>query len=83
MTPEEKLAEKLRRQKLQEESDLRLAMETFGNLYVFFLLLSFTLKRDIASRQKKHIYNVVLRHFELPLNAFVIEQSKEIKIFPE
>ncbi|KAG7301722.1 hypothetical protein JYU34_014710, partial [Plutella xylostella] len=30
MTPEEKLAEKLRRQKLQEESDLRLAMETFG-----------------------------------------------------
>ncbi|CAH0713107.1 unnamed protein product, partial [Brenthis ino] len=30
MTPEEKLAEKLRRQKLQEESDLRLALETFG-----------------------------------------------------
>ncbi|CAG4947913.1 eukaryotic translation initiation factor 3 subunit J [Colias croceus] len=30
MTPEEKLAEKLRRQRLQEESDLRLAMETFG-----------------------------------------------------
>lgn len=30
MTPEEKLAEKLRRQKLQEESDLKLAMETFG-----------------------------------------------------
>lgn len=30
LTPEEKLAEKLRQQKLQEESDLRLAMETFG-----------------------------------------------------
>lgn len=30
MTPEQKLAEKLRQQKLQEESDLRLAMETFG-----------------------------------------------------
>lgn len=30
MTPEQKLEEKLRRQKLQEESDLRLAMETFG-----------------------------------------------------
>ncbi|KAI8419806.1 hypothetical protein MSG28_008452 [Choristoneura fumiferana] len=30
MTPEQKLAEKLKRQKLQEESDLRLAMETFG-----------------------------------------------------
>ena len=48
MTPEEKLAEKLRRQKLQEESDLRLAMETFGNLYVFFLLLSFTLISGIS-----------------------------------
>ncbi|XP_044735352.1 eukaryotic translation initiation factor 3 subunit J [Chrysoperla carnea] len=30
MTLEEKLAEKLRRQKLQEESDLQLAKETFG-----------------------------------------------------
>lgn len=30
MTPEEKLAEKLRLQKIQEESDLRAAMETFG-----------------------------------------------------
>ncbi|XP_063386076.1 eukaryotic translation initiation factor 3 subunit J [Cydia fagiglandana] len=30
MTPEQKLVEKLKRQKLQEESDLRLAMETFG-----------------------------------------------------
>lgn len=30
MTPEEKLAEKLRLQKIQEESDLRTAMETFG-----------------------------------------------------
>ncbi|XP_045777433.1 eukaryotic translation initiation factor 3 subunit J [Maniola jurtina] len=30
LTPEQKLAEKLRRQKLQEESDLRLALETFG-----------------------------------------------------
>ncbi|XP_023950340.1 eukaryotic translation initiation factor 3 subunit J isoform X2 [Bicyclus anynana] len=30
LTPEQKAAEKLRRQKLQEESDLRLAMETFG-----------------------------------------------------
>ncbi|XP_047508449.1 eukaryotic translation initiation factor 3 subunit J [Pieris napi] len=30
LTPEQKLAEKLRQQKLQEESDLRLAMETFG-----------------------------------------------------
>lgn len=30
MTPEQKLAEKLLQQKLQEESDLRLAMETFG-----------------------------------------------------
>ncbi|CAH1640451.1 unnamed protein product [Spodoptera littoralis] len=30
LTPEQKLAEKLKAQKLQEESDLRLAMETFG-----------------------------------------------------
>ncbi|XP_061393577.1 eukaryotic translation initiation factor 3 subunit J [Musca vetustissima] len=30
MTPEEKLAEKLRIQKIQEESDLRSALETFG-----------------------------------------------------
>ena len=30
MTPEEKRAEMLRRQRLQEEADLRLAMETFG-----------------------------------------------------
>lgn len=30
MTPEQKLAEKLRLQKLQEESDLKNAMETFG-----------------------------------------------------
>ncbi|XP_058838655.1 eukaryotic translation initiation factor 3 subunit J [Topomyia yanbarensis] len=30
MTPEQKLAEKLRLQKLQEESDLKTAMETFG-----------------------------------------------------
>lgn len=30
MTPEEKLAEKLRIQKVQEESDLRAAMDTFG-----------------------------------------------------
>lgn len=30
MTDEERLAEKLRLQKVQEEADLRLAMETFG-----------------------------------------------------
>lgn len=30
MTPEEKLAEKLRIQKIQEEADLRAAMDTFG-----------------------------------------------------
>ncbi|XP_075166556.1 eukaryotic translation initiation factor 3 subunit j [Haematobia irritans] len=30
MTPEEKIAEKLRLQKIQEESDLRSALETFG-----------------------------------------------------
>lgn len=30
MTPEERLAEKLRIQKVQEESDLRAAMDTFG-----------------------------------------------------
>lgn len=30
LTPEEKRAEMLRRQRLQEEADLRLAMETFG-----------------------------------------------------
>lgn len=30
MTPEEKLAEKLRIQKIQEEADLRVAMDTFG-----------------------------------------------------
>lgn len=30
MTPEERTAEKLRRQKMAEEADLRLAMETFG-----------------------------------------------------
>jgi len=36
MTPEEKVAEKLRQQKLQEESDLRAAIETFGKLTSFF-----------------------------------------------
>lgn len=30
MTPEERLAEKLRIQKIQEESDLRAALDTFG-----------------------------------------------------
>lgn len=30
MTPEQKLAEKLRLQKLQEESDLKNALDTFG-----------------------------------------------------
>jgi len=30
LTPEERRAELLRRQRLQEEADLRLAMETFG-----------------------------------------------------
>lgn len=30
MTPEESLAEKLRLQKIQEEADLRAAMDTFG-----------------------------------------------------
>lgn len=30
MTPEERRAEQLRRQKMAEEADLRLAMETFG-----------------------------------------------------
>jgi translation initiation factor 3 subunit J len=30
MTPEEKVAEKLKQQKLQEEADLRAAIETFG-----------------------------------------------------
>lgn len=32
MTPEERLEEKLRRQKLVEEADLKVAMETFGNI---------------------------------------------------
>lgn len=32
MTPEELIAEKLRRQKLVEESDFELAKETFGNI---------------------------------------------------
>lgn len=30
MTPEERIAEKLRRQKLVEESDFEMAKETFG-----------------------------------------------------
>lgn len=30
MTPEEKMAEKIRLQKIQEEADLRAAMDTFG-----------------------------------------------------
>lgn len=30
LTPEERRAEQLKRQRLQEEADLRLAMETFG-----------------------------------------------------
>lgn len=30
MTPEERIAEKLRLQKIQEEADLRAAMDTFG-----------------------------------------------------
>lgn len=30
MTPEEKIAEKLRLQKMQEEADLKIAMETLG-----------------------------------------------------
>lgn len=32
LTPEEQLADKLRLKKLQEESDLELAKETFGKL---------------------------------------------------
>ena len=32
MTPEELIAEKLRRQKLVEESDFELAKETFGSI---------------------------------------------------
>jgi hypothetical protein len=32
MTPEERIAEKLRRQKLVEESDFEMAKETFGKL---------------------------------------------------
>lgn len=32
LTPEEQLADKLRLKKLQEESDLELAKETFGEL---------------------------------------------------
>jgi translation initiation factor 3 subunit J len=32
MTPEEKLAEKLRQQKMQEEADLKVARETFGTI---------------------------------------------------
>lgn len=36
LSPEQKLAEKLHRQKLQEESDLKLAMETFGKQLVYF-----------------------------------------------
>lgn len=30
MTPEEKIAEKLRRKQLEEEADMKFAMETFG-----------------------------------------------------
>lgn len=39
MTPEERLAEKLKHQKLQEESDLTLAKEVFGkeNLIAVYL----------------------------------------------
>lgn len=40
MTPEQKLAHKLHQQKLQEESDLRLAMETFGKWCRFELVIS-------------------------------------------
>lgn len=36
MTPEEKAADKLRQQKLQEEADLRAAIETFGT-YSFYI----------------------------------------------
>jgi translation initiation factor 3 subunit J len=35
-TAEEILAEKVQQQKLQEESDLRVAMETFGVSHSFF-----------------------------------------------
>ena len=46
MTPEERIAEKLRRQKLVEEADFELAKETFGKPSVSYafctiLLLSF------------------------------------------
>lgn len=34
LTPEEQLADKLRLKKLQEESDLELAKETFGEMRV-------------------------------------------------
>lgn len=33
MTPEEKVADKLKRQKLQEEADLTLAKEVFGEFH--------------------------------------------------
>lgn len=39
MTPEERIAEKLRRQKLVEDADFELAKETFG--IVFFLELMY------------------------------------------
>ncbi len=35
MTPEERIAEKLRRQKLVEDADFELAKETFGKLPFF------------------------------------------------
>ncbi|NXY37000.1 EIF3J factor, partial [Pomatorhinus ruficollis] len=48
LTPEEQLADKLRLKKLQEESDLELAKETFGELWLLFnCLIRTTLIRNL------------------------------------
>ena len=39
MTPEERMAEKLRLKKMVEEQDLALAMETFGIFKVLYVIL--------------------------------------------
>ena len=64
LTPEEQLAERLERQRLQEESDLRLALDTFGgnaNAEVTGL--------DSAVLSSKNNFDDFRRHLAKKLNA--------------
>ena len=47
LTPEEKLAERIRLQKIQEEADLKIAKGLFGIEFFFFLTVIIEISRVI------------------------------------